>query len=72
MHPNSVTGLYWSIRGEVACAEHAPDFEEPRWLCEGWDALPTSSQRVAGKRFQCQHCASDGRAIVRSYNSTAQ
>jgi hypothetical protein len=60
MPPDSPTGLYWSIRGEVACRLHAPDEDNPRWAAEGWEAIPPSSGRM---RYQCQHCAADGRAI---------
>ena len=64
MHPESATHLYWSIRGEVACDEHAPRIDTPRWTIEGWNALPVSSEHVNGSHYQCQHCASDGRAVV--------
>jgi hypothetical protein len=64
MHPLSATGLYWSIRGEVACDEHAPYADEPRWSTEAWEPLPVSSGRVHGLHYQCQHCATTGRAVV--------
>lgn len=64
MHPPSVTGLYWSIRGEVSCAEHAPSTNDPRWTTEGWASLPVASGHVKAQRYQCQHCAIDGRASV--------
>ena len=67
-HPPSLTGLYWSIRGEVACAEHAPSPDNPRWTHEGWNALPASSGHIKGSRYQCQHCATDGRAVVHYHN----
>lgn len=35
MRPESPTGLYWSIHGEVACKDHAPELENPRWSIEG-------------------------------------
>jgi len=66
MHPPSVTGLYWSIRGEVACAEHAPKTEDPRWIIEGWASIPAVSGHLHASRYQCQHCAIDGRVFVRS------
>lgn len=69
MHPPSVTGLYWSIRGEVSCAEHAPSTDDPGWTIEGWAPLPVSSGHVKGQRYQCQHCAIDGRAFVRSVST---
>ena len=66
MHPPSATGLYWSIRGEVACCEHVPSTDDPRWITEGWAPLPISSGRIRGSRYQCQHCAKDGRAVIHS------
>jgi hypothetical protein len=47
-HPPSVTGLYWSIRGEVACDDHAPAIDDPRWRVEGWTPVPVSSGRFHG------------------------
>ena len=64
MHPASFTGLYWSIRGEVACADHAPEIVDPRWAVEGWAPVPVSAGPVQRSRYQCQHCATDGRALV--------
>jgi hypothetical protein len=58
MLPESPTGLYWSIRGEVACAKHVPDGE--RWKSDGWQPLPISYRGA----LQCQHCAPDHTAIV--------
>ena len=64
----AATVLYWSIRGEVACADHAPSANDPRWVIEGWAPVPVSSGYFHGaSRYQCQHCATDGRAIVHSY-----
>lgn len=47
--------LFWSKRGEVACAAHMPDRTDPRWLADKWTAIP----KTAGKGrvlYQCQHC----------------
>jgi hypothetical protein len=64
MHPLSILDLYWSIRGEVACDDHAPEVDDPRWITEGWEPVPISSGHIEGTRYRCQHCASDGRAII--------
>ena len=64
MHPLSATGLYWSIRGEVACDDHAPHADELRWSTEGWEPIPVSSGRAHGLRYQCQHCDTNGRAVL--------
>jgi hypothetical protein len=58
--PDTSTGLYWSIRGEVACMKHAPT--DDRWSREGWKKIPKHYRN----RFQCQHCAPDHAAIVDS------
>ena len=71
MHPASFTGLYWSIRGEVACADHAPEIVDPRWAVEGWAPVPVSAGPVQRSRYQCQHCATDGRALVHDPSSLA-
>ena len=55
--------LFWSILGEVACAEHVPPVDDPRWTIEGWKPIPITSGQ-GGTRYQCQHCASDNRSIV--------
>jgi hypothetical protein len=62
--PITATGLYWSIRGEVACSQHASRISEDRWQSEGWMPLPASSQGFRGLQFQCQHCAPDHTALV--------
>ena len=66
MRPPSTTTvvLYWSIRGEVACEKHAPSADDSRWTVEGWNPIPVSSGHIKGSRYQCQHCAKDGRAVI--------
>jgi hypothetical protein len=64
MRPPTTTGLYWSIRGEVACGDHTPDFADARWRSEAWAPVPEASSLGREPRYQCQHCALDGRAIV--------
>lgn len=56
--------LYWSIRGEVACSDHAPEHSSVRWLREGWMLMPVSSRRRHGLEYQCQHCSGSGRPIA--------
>ena len=69
MHPPSVTGLYWSIRGEVSCAEHAPSTNDPRLdhrgmgipACRVWSyqsaalSVPTLRHRRPRLRVKRQH-----------------
>jgi hypothetical protein len=68
MRPPSAVNLYWSIRGEVACEAHAPDYDDPRWTIEGWAPMPESLLRRRGTRYQCQHCVIDGRAFVHPHS----
>jgi hypothetical protein len=53
--PASPTGLYWSKRGEVACDQHAPDTNDPRWTNEKWKPL-VHPHRNRGPHYQCVHC----------------
>jgi CheY-like chemotaxis protein len=48
------THLYWSRRGEIACAKHAPRDASERWVDEAWQPMPDFGVRMA--RYQCQHC----------------
>ena len=63
MRGKPTTNLYCSIRGEVACDEHSPIVEDSRWIDECWAPLPVTFTE-AGTRYECQHCASDSRAIA--------
>ena len=67
MRPESPTGLYWSFFGEVACATHAPTSDDARWTSEGWAPIAVADRRIKEMRYQyqCQHCAPDGRAVLR-------
>jgi CheY-like chemotaxis protein len=53
--------LFWSRKGEIACAQHAPLRESSQWMDDGWQEI----QEVAGRRvkYQCQVCGR--RAIQR-------
>jgi CheY-like chemotaxis protein len=47
--------LCWSRRGDVACAEHSPACDSPRWQEEGW--VPMPARVLNGRvRYQCQVC----------------
>jgi hypothetical protein len=69
MRAESTTGLYWSIRGAVLCQAHIADVHDDGWHDDGWAALPESSQGSHGRRYQCQRCASDGRAFASTYSN---
>lgn len=51
--------LFWSKRGEIACAAHSPINDSERWLSEKWTAIPggNSHKRIL---YQCQHCSGRG------------
>ena len=48
------THLYWSRKGEIACAKHTPREASGRWVEEGWQPMPDFGVRMA--KYQCQHC----------------
>ena len=54
--------LFWSRKGEIACARHAPGSHTARWRDEGWQAIPGQPGRRV--TYQCQHC--EGGAIRRA------
>ena len=58
--------LYWSVRGEVACHAHAPPDQSARWIGERWAILPSALLDRRRVTYQCQHCASSGRALRRN------
>jgi len=60
----SPTGLYWSLRGEVACPAHVPQADDPRWEQEQWTPLPEMYEYVRATRYRCQHCAPEGTPLV--------
>ena len=65
MRPDSPTGLYGSIRGNVLCPQHMEEVDEGRWIAEAWEPLPRSSQGAEGHHYQCQRCSRDGTALAR-------
>jgi hypothetical protein len=69
LRPDSPTGLYWSIHGSVLCPEHIKDLEEGRWISEGWEPLPRSSQGAEGHHYQCQRCSRDGTALAPRFSN---
>ena len=66
MRPDTPTGLYWSIRGHVACFEHAEQIPDGLWASERWAPLPLSSQGVHGRIYECQICSPSKTAIKRA------
>lgn len=46
--------LFWSRRGEIACAAHAPAVGSATWAADSWQPMPDFGLRMA--KYQCQHC----------------
>lgn len=63
--PAIASRLFWSRRGEIACAQHAPEADSNRWRDERWAPIPPppDTHRIV---YQCQHCPGDGSPIDRS------
>ena len=57
-------GLFWSKRGVVACATHAPAPASENWKLQGWQQVPAWRQTVKLTILQCQFC--HGRPYARS------
>ena len=55
MHPPSPTGLYWSRRGDVACAAHAPKTTDHEWTADVWKPLIPVHPKT-GPRYRCRRC----------------
>ena len=56
--------LYWSHRGEVACALHVPGLNSQRWVDERWAEVPGDMRSHQRARYQCQHCAASKTPIA--------
>jgi CheY-like chemotaxis protein len=52
---SGVSRLFWSRRGEIACALHAPAPDSARWTDEQWAPIPQNPgyQQIV---YQCQYC----------------
>ncbi|HEY3162412.1 MAG TPA: response regulator [Vicinamibacterales bacterium] len=48
--------LFWSKRGVVACATHAPAPASEHWNLQGWQQVPAWRQKVKLTILQCQFC----------------
>ncbi len=48
--------LFWSKRGVVACAMHAPAPASENWARQGWQPVPEWRQTVKLTILQCQFC----------------
>lgn len=65
---NDDAHLFWSRRGEIACADHAPEQGSDRWIDEAWQPMPDFGVRMA--KYQCQHCAGGPIAAFRRPDRT--
>ena len=48
------TLLFWSKKGLVKCAHHAPDSASPAWVAEQWQPIPVPE--TTRRRYRCQDC----------------
>ena len=55
--------LFWSKRGKVACARHAPLPQSLEWIEAGWCDIPDSANGRHCLYFQCPDCDSKGRSL---------
>ncbi len=55
----SPTGLYWSERGEIACALHTPYEGTDTWNWERWAPLPVAAIAVADHPLRCETCGKE-------------
>jgi hypothetical protein len=62
--PESSTGLYWNIRGNIRCAQHAQELDLRRWESEVWEPIP-EGEEPQRRGYQCQRCSPDGNPIKR-------
>lgn len=62
--PAASRRLYWSVRGEVACVEHAPEPDSERWAEERWVQMAGMAKGRHGIKYQCQHCSTSGSPIA--------
>jgi hypothetical protein len=51
-HSTPAAPLYWSKRGDVACADHAPKSDNPRVVAEGWTPIAAYGRVL----YQCSAC----------------
>jgi hypothetical protein len=63
--------LFWSWRGEVACAIHAPIPDSPRWAGERWAEVPEMVRPARAIVYQCQHCSTQRTPIAHPYRANA-
>lgn len=50
--------LYRSMRGHIACAEHAPLLDVSRWTVESWHRVP-AAELSEPSELRCQRCLNE-------------
>jgi len=63
-HEKAARELFWSKRGVVACATHAPAPASEHWKLQGWQQVPAWRRTHHLSSLQCQFC--HGRPVVHS------
>ena len=63
----SPTGLYWSERGAVNCADHTPLEHSDTWIWEKWEPVPVEAIDEARRTPGCSvpRCETCGKEATR-------
>ena len=57
----SPTGLFWSQRGEIACAAHTPYVGSDTWIWDRWEPMPQEAAHGYAQRGYVARCESCGK-----------
>ncbi len=56
------TTLYWSERGHITCAQHAPCRGSDTWNWERWQPVPAEALELpGGDALRCESCGTEVR-----------
>ncbi len=56
------TTLFWSERGHITCAKHAPVRNSDTWRWERWQPIPAEALALPeGDNLRCESCGQKAR-----------
>ena len=56
------TALFWSERGRITCAKHAPYRDSETWNWERWQPIPAEVLELPeGANLRCESCGQKAR-----------